>query len=100
MFAMAWGLGAACAGVAGALLSNFFPIFPEVGANFVLVSFVVVALGGFGSITGAFWAGIIVGVVEVIGGFLMGPEYKMAIVLTLFLLVILVRPQGLMGRIQ
>jgi branched-chain amino acid transport system permease protein len=98
MFALAWGIGAACAGVAGVLLSTFFPIFPEVGANFILIAFVVVALGGFGSVTGAFWAGIIVGVVEVLGGFLLGPEYKLAIVLALFLLVILVRPQGLMGR--
>jgi len=98
MFALAWGIGAACAGVAGVLLSTFFPIFPEVGANFILIAFVVVALGGFGSITGAFWAGIIVGVVEVLGGFLLGPEYKMAIVLGLFLLVMVVRPQGLMGR--
>ncbi len=98
MFALAWGIGAACAGVAGVLLSSFFPIFPEVGANFILIAFVVVALGGFGSVSGAFWAGIIVGVVEVVGGFLLGPEYKMAIVLSLFLLVLLVRPQGLMGR--
>lgn len=98
MFALAWGIGAACAGVAGVLLSTFFPIFPEVGANFILIAFVVVALGGFGSVTGAFWAGIIVGIVEVLGGFLIGPEYKLAIVLGLFLLVMLVRPQGLMGR--
>ena len=98
MFALAWGIGAACAGVAGALLSTFFPIFPEVGANFILIAFVVVALGGFGSVTGAFWAGVIVGVVEVLGGFLLGPEYKLAIVLALFLLVLVVRPQGLMGR--
>ncbi len=98
MFALAWGIGAACAGVAGVLLSSFFPIFPEVGAYFILIAFVVVALGGFGSVSGAFWAGIIVGVVEVVGGFLLGPEYKMAIVLSLFLLVLLVRPQGLMGR--
>ena len=82
------------------MLSTFFPIFPEVGANFILIAFVVVALGGFGSVTGAFWAGIIVGVVEVLGGFLLGPEYKLAIVLALFLLVILIRPQGLMGRVQ
>ncbi|MCX7176725.1 MAG: branched-chain amino acid ABC transporter permease [Proteobacteria bacterium] len=100
MFALAWGIGAACAGVAGVLLSTFFPIFPEVGANFILIAFVVVALGGFGSVSGAFWAGIIVGVVEVLGGFLLGPEYKLAIVLALFLAVILVRPQGLMGRAQ
>jgi len=98
MFTLAWGIGAACAGVAGALLSTFYPVFPEVGANFVLIAFVVVALGGFGSVTGAFFAGIIVGVVEVVGGFLIGPQLKLALVLFLYLLVVLLRPQGLLGR--
>jgi branched-chain amino acid transport system permease protein len=98
MYALAWGIGAACAGVAGALLSTFFPIFPEVGANFILIAFVTVALGGFGSVAGAFCAGIIVGVVEVFGGFLVGPQYKLALVLALYLLVVLARPQGLLGR--
>jgi branched-chain amino acid transport system permease protein len=98
MFGLAWGIGAACAGVAGALLSTFFPIYPEVGANFILIAFVTVALGGFGSVAGAFWAGIIVGIVEVFGGFLVGPEYKLALVLALYLLVVLLRPQGLLGR--
>lgn len=98
MFTLAWAIGAACAGVAGALLSTFYPVFPEVGANFVLTAFVVVALGGFGSVTGAFFAGIIVGVVEVVGGFLIGPQLKLALVLLLYLLVVLLRPQGLLGR--
>ena len=98
MFALAWGIAAACAGVAGVLLSTFFPIFPEVGATFILIAFVVVNLGGFGSVTGAFWAGILVGVIEVMGGLLVGPEYKLAIVLVLFLAVLMWRPQGLMGR--
>jgi branched-chain amino acid transport system permease protein len=98
MFALAWGIGAACAGVAGALLSTFFPIFPEVGANFILIAFVVVNLGGFGSIIGALVAGVLVGVIEVMGGFLLGPQYKLAIVLALFLAVLMFRPQGLMGK--
>jgi branched-chain amino acid transport system permease protein len=98
MFTLAWAIGAGCAGVAGALLSTFYPVFPEVGANFVLIAFVVVALGGFGSVTGAFFAGIIVGVVEVVGGFLIGPQLKLALVLLLYLLVVLLRPQGLLGR--
>jgi branched-chain amino acid transport system permease protein len=98
MFALAWGIGAACAGVAGALLSTYFPIFPEVGANFILIAFVLVALGGFGSVAGAFWAGIAVGVVEVLGGLLVGPAYKLVLVLALYLLVVLIRPQGLLGR--
>lgn len=98
MFSLAWGIGAACAGVAGVLLSTFFPIFPEVGANFILLAFVVVNLGGFGSVSGAFWAGIIVGVIEVMGGLLLGPQYKLAVVLVLFLAVLMFRPQGLMGK--
>lgn len=98
MFALAWGIGAGCAGVAGALLSTSFPVFPEVGANFILVAFVLVALGGFGSVAGAFWAGILVGIVEVVGGFLWDPAYKMVLVLSLYLLVVWFRPQGLLGR--
>ena len=98
MFALAWGIGAACAGAAGVLLSTFFPIFPDVGASFILLAFVVVNLGGFGSVTGAFWAGILVGVIEVMGGLLLGPQYKTAIVLVLFLGVLMFRPQGLMGK--
>jgi branched-chain amino acid transport system permease protein len=98
MFALAWGIGAACAGVAGALLSTSYPVFPEVGASFILVAFVLVALGGFGSVTGAFWAGILVGVVEVVGGFLWDPSYKLVLVLSLYLLVVWLRPQGLLGK--
>jgi branched-chain amino acid transport system permease protein len=98
MFALAWGIGAACAGVAGGLLATFFPIFPDVGASFILLAFVVVNLGGFGSVTGAFWAGILVGVIEVMGGLLVGPQYKLAVVLVLFLAVLMFRPQGLMGK--
>ncbi len=98
MFRLAWGVGAACAGVAGALLSSYFPIFPEVGSSFILVAFVLVALGGFGSVAGAFWAGILVGIVEVVGGFLWDPAYKTVLVLSLYLLVVWFRPQGLMGK--
>ena len=55
-------------------------------------------LGGFGSVTGAFWAGILVGVIEVMGGLLLGPQFKLAVVLVLFLAVLMFRPQGLMGK--
>lgn len=98
MFALAWGIGAACAGAAGGLLATFFPIFPDVGATFILLAFVVVNLGGFGSVTGAFLAGILVGIIEVMGGLLLGPQYKLAIVLLLFLGVLMFRPQGLLGK--
>lgn len=98
MFMLAWGIGAACAGIAGALLSTYSPVFPDVGANFILVAFVLVALGGFGSVAGAVWAGVLIGIVEVLGGFLVGPAYKMVLVLSLYLVVVWLRPQGLLGR--
>ena len=97
MYALAWGLGAACVGVAGALLSTFYSIFPEVGYLFGLLSYVIVALGGFGNIAGAFFAGIIVGVVEVLFGVLVAPAFKYAFVYLIYLIVVVARPQGLLG---
>ncbi len=98
MYSLAWGLGAACVGVAGALLATFYPIFPQVGAVFGLTAFVVVVLGGFGSITGAFIAGIIVGLIQVTGGILFEPAFKNIFVYSLFLIVVFIRPQGLLGK--
>ena len=98
MFALSWGIGIASVGVAGVLLSNFFYVFPEVGGQFCLIAFVVVALGGFGSVVGAFLAGIIVGLVEVVSGYLIDPSFKFMFVLSLYLAVVFIRPQGLMGR--
>ena len=97
VFALTFGLGAACVGAAGGLLSNFYPIFPEVGLNFAILSFVIVALGGFGNIGGAFLAGILVGLIENVGGFLIGPELKYTLVFLLYLVVISIRPKGLFG---
>jgi branched-chain amino acid transport system permease protein len=98
MYALAWGIGIASVGIAGVLLSSFYYVFPEVGANFGLIAFVVVALGGFGSIPGAFIAGIIVGLVEVLSGFLIDPSLKFMFVLAIYLAVVFVRPQGLLGH--
>ncbi len=98
MFALAWGIGIASVGVAGALLTSFYYVFPEVGGNFGLIAFVVVALGGFGSVAGAFIAGIVVGLVEVMAGYLLAPSIKFVVVLALYLVVVLARPQGLLGK--
>jgi branched-chain amino acid transport system permease protein len=98
MFTYTWAIGAGCVGVAGALLSTYYYIQPEVGVVFGLTAFVVVALGGFGSIPGAFIAGLLVGIVQVMAGFFIAPALKFAIVLAIYLLVVLVRPQGLLGR--
>ncbi len=97
MYGYAWGIGTACVAIAGTLLATFYTIFPQVGITFSLTTFVIVALGGFGSIFGAFVAGLIVGIVEVMGGFLVAPAYKTILVLLLYLLVVFIRPQGLFG---
>lgn len=97
MFALAWGIGGACVGIAGALLVNFYYVFPEVGATFNLLAFVTVALGGFGSVIGTLFAGVMIGIVENLAGFFIAPALKYAVVFTMFIIVLVVRPQGLLG---
>jgi branched-chain amino acid transport system permease protein len=98
MNAIAFGLGAACAGAAGALLMLSYPVFPTIGGSFALTAFVVVSLGGFGSVAGALIAALIIGVVEVLSGFYLSPEVKMIPVYLSYLVVVLIRPTGLLGR--
>jgi branched-chain amino acid transport system permease protein len=98
MFALAWGLSAGAVAIGGALLATYYSVYPLVGARWVLPAFVAVAIGGFGSIAGAFWGGLIIGVVQVYGGFLTEPSFKNIFVYALFLLIVLTRPRGLMGR--
>lgn len=98
MFALAWGLGAACVGVAGALLSTFYYVFPQVGAVFGLIAYVAVALGGFGSVAGAFIGGIIIGAVESLAGVFVAPALKNVFVFGIYLAVVLLRPRGLLGK--
>jgi len=94
---LAWGLASAIVGIAGALLANFYYIYPTVGLVFVMIAFATVALGGFGSIGGAFVAGVLIGVIEVVGGLYVGSQFKFTIVYATYLLVVLLRPKGLFG---
>ncbi|MCG6535708.1 MAG: branched-chain amino acid ABC transporter permease, partial [Syntrophales bacterium LBB04] len=88
MNALAWAIGGGTAGVAGGLLVNFYYAFPTVGLLFVMIAFACVALGGFGSIKGVFFAGLLVGVIEMIfpvfgslvGSDFLGPHFKFTIV--------------------
>lgn len=98
MFALAWGLSTATVAVGGGLLASYYAIYPLVGSRWVLPAFVAVAIGGFGNIAGAFYGGLIIGLVQVLGGFFTSPNYKTVYVYALFLVVVLLRPQGLMGR--
>ncbi len=97
VYALTFGLGGACVGVAGALLMNFYYVFPSVGSLFGILAFVTVALGGFGNITGAFLAGILIGVVETAGGFFIAPVFKYTVVFVMYLVIVLIRPKGLFG---
>ena len=98
MQAIAWAIAAGATGLAGALIATFFYIVPTVGETLGIVAFVTVALGGFGSISGALVAGLLIGVIESLSAYLIGAVYKDMVVYALFLGFLWFRPQGLMGR--
>ena len=93
MQAIAWAIAAGATGLAGALIATFF-----YGETLGIVAFVTVSLGGFGSVPGALVAGLLIGVIESLSGYLIGAVYKDMVVYTLFLGFLWFRPQGLMGK--
>jgi len=95
--AISFALGSSLVGIAGAFLSMYYYIYPQVGGLFGLISFCIVAFGGFGSIEGAFIAGILIGIVQTLGGYFFDPAYKYAVVFLLYLITVWIRPQGLLG---
>ncbi|MEH2472193.1 branched-chain amino acid transport system permease protein [Nitrobacteraceae bacterium AZCC 2161] len=99
VFALGWGLGSALVGLAGVVMAMFFYIYPDVGASFALIAYVTVALGGFGSVFGAFAGGIIVGLVEATTALIMPPSLKSVGIYAVYLLVVFIRPRGLFGSI-
>jgi branched-chain amino acid transport system permease protein len=98
LYAIAWGISAAAAGIAGSLVSSFMYVNPLVGDVFLLPAFAAVALGGFGNVYGAFAGGLVIGVVNVTGGTLTVPKVKLALVYLVFVAVLFWRPKGLWGR--
>ena len=97
IYAITFGLSGACVGAAAALMASFTPIYPEACALYSTLAFVIVALGGFGNIKGALFAGLIIGVAEALGGYLVGTSYKYMIVFIIYLVVIQIKPRGLFG---
>ena len=85
-------------GIAGALIATFYYIVPTVGESLALIAFVVVALGGFGSVPGAMYAGLIIGLIQALSAYWFGPIYKDIVVYALFVALLWLRPQGLMGK--
>ena len=98
MGVLAFGLGAALAGAAGALVAPIYYIYPQVGGAFTLKAFVVVVLGGMGSIVGATLGGVLIGVAESVSGTYVGSGWKDICVYVIFLLVLLLKPSGLLGK--
>jgi branched-chain amino acid transport system permease protein len=98
VYAVAFGVGAACVGAAGALVSSFLPFSPTAGLSFTVASFNIVIIGGMGSLLGAFIAGLLVSVAESIGAVLLAPSLKELVSFSLLILILLFRPSGLFGR--
>jgi len=97
IYLFTFAIGSVCAGIAGVLLSTFYTIFPTVGLHFIIIAFVVVALGGLGNVTGAIVGGLIVGLIETLSGYLISPAWAPVIYLMIFVIVLILKPAGLFG---
>jgi branched-chain amino acid transport system permease protein len=86
------------AGIAGSLIAVIYSFSPVVGDSYTMKSFVVVILGGLGSIPGAILGGMVLGIVENLASLLVDPGYRDAIGFSLLILVLLLRPEGLIGK--
>ena len=97
VYAMSFGIGLACLGAAACFLLPAYYVNPHVGSGFVLVAFTVVVLGGMGSFGGALVGGLLIGVVESLGGLYLGESLGQIGIFVIFIAVLLFRPQGLFG---
>lgn len=98
IYVLTYGLGAALAGVAGALLTGFYSIFPTAGASFGFRALIVVVVGGLGSIPGAFLAGIFLGLLETMVALFISPSYSDLIVFVTFIVILVVRQTVIIRR--
>lgn len=98
IFLITFAGGSALVGVAACVMMPLFSVFPTVGLNFVLIAFVIVVLGGMGSIEGALVGGICIGVVQSVSSYYVAPAYGQMFFFILFLLVMIFRPDGILGQ--
>ncbi len=98
VYAITFGLGTAMTAMAGGLMSSFFPFQPYVGSEFVIIMYAGVVLGGMGSMAGAFWGGLVIGLVQQMSVLVLPQQLQNATVFVVFLLVLLLRPNGFFGR--
>jgi branched-chain amino acid transport system permease protein len=98
LYALAFGLGSACGGIAGCMMILLVDLTPGLGPAYTLLAFVIVIVGGLGSMTGALAGGVLIGVSEALAGFYVAPSAKGMFSFALLILVLLFRPRGLLGN--
>jgi len=98
LYALTFGLGAACVGAAGSMLVLLVDVTPALGPSYTLLAFVIVITGGLGSMPGALLGGVLIGFTEALAGLLFTPSAKSMFAFAILVLVLLFRPQGLLGK--
>ncbi|MBI4273710.1 MAG: branched-chain amino acid ABC transporter permease [Rhizobiales bacterium] len=98
LFALTFAIGSACLGAAGAILLLLIDVHPYLGPAYTLLAFIIVIVGGMGSLPGAMLGGILIGTSEALAGVILQPSLKTAFSFSLLILVLLLRPQGLLGK--
>ena len=98
LYALTFGLGSACVGAAGTMLLLIFDVTPAVGPSYTLLAFVIVITGGLGSMPGALVGGVLIGLTEAMAGLLFTPSAKTMFAFAILVVVLLFRPQGIMGK--
>jgi branched-chain amino acid transport system permease protein len=97
LYALTFGLGTACVAVAGCALVLLVDVTPALGPSYTLLAFIIVILGGLGSMAGALAGGVLIGLSEAVAGVVIAPSAKSIVSFGLLILVLLFRPQGLWG---
>jgi branched-chain amino acid transport system permease protein len=98
LYALTFGLGSACVAVAGCMMILLVDVTPTLGPAYTLLAFVIVIVGGLGSMPGALLGGVLIGVSEALAGLFIAPSAKSMFSFALLILVLLLRPQGLLGK--
>jgi branched-chain amino acid transport system permease protein len=98
LYAITFGIGAACVGAAGCMLLLLVDVTPVQGPGYTLLAFIIVIVGGMGSLTGALLSGLIIGMSEALAGLLFVPSAKSMAAFAILVLVLLFRPEGLLGK--
>ena len=98
LYALTFGIGAACVGAAGAIMTLIVDVTPMIGPTYTLLAFVIVITGGLGSMPGALLGGILIGLTEALAGLLFTPSAKSMFAFGILVLVLLFRPQGMLGK--